>query len=733
MLRSTRPSRTRTAGPVTPLARVRRVALVCAIASVVLATVQAQRVDQPPGLAAGALLAGWVLCASWIVGERRGRFTWPADAVEVPALLVLLLAAPGDPFVPLFGLALRSLYGRPLAAACRYLVWVAVLLVAHSSRDVAELHADLDRGLGLALVPLVFQLLVAAMDRLQASERRLASLVRNSSDIVTVVDAGLNVIWQADSIRTVLGHEPDDVRGTSVLQLVHPDDRPLLLACVADAERAADLTRTLQLRLRHATAGYRDFEVIVANRLHDPDVCGLTLNMRDATEPRELERELRRVADERESEALHDPLTGLANRRKLFAELGDLLEAAELRHVSLGLLIIDVKGFKELNDTLGHHAGDELLVELGTRLAASAPETSVVARLGGDVFAIVLAPGTTLAAAARVATRVGAAIERPAVVAGITVRVGSSAGIAMYPDNAPDLSTLVQRADIAMYCAKADGVGHAVYDVTRDDSSTERLTLMAELPAAMAGDQLVVLYQPKVDLATGHVCGAEALVRWEHPTRGTLTPDVFLPLLERAGLMPALTLEVLERSLVQCGRWAADGLDLGIAVNLAAANLVDLTFPDRVDQLLCRHDVAASALTLEVTETIVGGDSPQVIDVLRRLRDIGVKLSLDDFGTGTSSLSFLRRLPVNELKIDKSFVLGMAEHAQDRAIVRTITQLAHDLGVLVVAEGIETPAVRDLLRADGCDRGQGFLIGRPMPADDLTRLVRRAASGSLVA
>ncbi len=480
----------------------------------------------------------------------------------------------------------------------------------------------------------------------------------------------------------------------------------------------------LALRLRDSDGHYQQFDVVACNRLHDPAVCGHVLNMRDATERHRLERELRELATQREHDAMHDPLTGLANRRRLFAVLEQGLVTARAERTVLGMLLIDLDHFKELNDTLGHQAGDQLLREIGPRLHAAADEAQLVARLGGDEFAVLLRPGVGAAEAVVVAERIRAAIEKPSRVQGLTLLVQASVGIAIHPEHADSVETLMQRADVAMYSAKARGVGHEIYSSSRDAHSKERLALLGELPDAIAGGQLVVHYQPKVDLASGEITGAEALVRWNHPRRGLLSPAEFISLAEQTGLMRPLTLHVLDRALADCRRWDEEGLELGVAVNLAAPNLLDLALPRDVAVLLQRRGVEPSRLHLEITETIVAADPVRVAEILAELRKLGVILSLDDFGTGSSSLGYLRRLPVQELKIDKSFILGMADDEQAAAIVRTTVDLAHTLGLHAVAEGIETEPVRDRLQACGCDHGQGFLLGRPMPADQLAALAR---------
>jgi EAL domain-containing protein (putative c-di-GMP-specific phosphodiesterase class I) len=292
----------------------------------------------------------------------------------------------------------------------------------------------------------------------------------------------------------------------------------------------------------------------------------------------------------------------------------------------------------------------------------------------------------------------------------------------MFPEHGRDVETLMQRADIAMYSAKARGVGFEVYSASRDGHSRARLALIGELPDAIESGQIVVHYQPKFDLATGAITGAEALVRWEHPQFGLLGPGAFLPLAEQTGLMRPLTLRVLNDALAQCARWRDEGLEIAVAVNLGAPNLLDLGLPGDVRQALERWDVDPRLLQLEITETIVAADPVRVIEIMQRLGELGIELSLDDFGTGSSSLAYLRELPVQELKIDKSFILGMDEDEEAATIVQTIVDLAHNLQLRAVAEGIETDDAYRLLADSGCDQGQGFLMGRPMPAAELAAL-----------
>ena len=320
------------------------------------------------------------------------------------------------------------------------------------------------------------------------------------------------------------------------------------------------------------------------------------------------------------------------------------------------------------------------------------------------------------------AGKLARAIEEPFRFQGMTMLVRASVGIAMFPDHGRDVESLMQRADIAMYSAKSRGVGYEVYSASRDGHSRARLALIGELPEAIESGQIVVHYQPKFDLQTGTIGGAEALVRWEHPQFGLLGPGAFLPLAEQTGLMRPLTLRVLDDALAQCARWLESGLRLPVAVNLGAPNLLDLGLPVDVKALLEKWDLHPSMLQLEITETIVAADPVRVIEIMNKLGELGIELSLDDFGTGSSSLAYLRELPVQELKIDKSFILGMDEDPEAATIVQTIVDLAHNLGLRAVGEGIETEEAYRLLAECGCDHGQGFLMGRPMPAAELAEL-----------
>src|SRR3954447_8576209 len=428
-------------------------------------------------------------------------------------------------------------------------------------------------------------------------------------------------------------------------------------------------------------------------------------------------RSLRRQAEENRRQALHDPLTGLPNRRSLY----ERLESHLARRRPLSLLMADLDGFKELNDTLGHRAGDEVLSQLGPRVrAAVAP--AELARIGGDEFAVLTfedPPGA-------VAERFRAALDEPFVVDGISLTVKASVGIARFPDHGSNAHALIQRADVAMYQAKAQQGGWLEYEPARDEHSRTRLALAGELRRAISDRELVVHYQPKADLGRGEVISVEALVRWEHPELGLLPPGEFVPMAEQTGQIRALTQFVLDTAAAQASEWDDVGLELAVAVNLAMANLVDTKLPDDVAAVLAKYKLPPSRLILEIAENVVMAGPPRTLAILERLRGLGVGLSLDDFGTGHSSLAYLRQLQVDELKINRSFVTDMVHDGQNAAIVRSTIELAHAMGVRIVAEGVEDADTLFELKAMGADEVQGFYLSPAVPAPEIVAMLMHA-------
>jgi diguanylate cyclase (GGDEF)-like protein len=426
------------------------------------------------------------------------------------------------------------------------------------------------------------------------------------------------------------------------------------------------------------------------------------------------------LAADRERQAMYDAVTGLPNRSLLADRTSRLLLDSARNSREVALMLFDLDHFKEINDTLGHRVGDVLLREVGARLQATVREGDTVARLGGDEFAVLVACMNTGDDAVVVAERLLDVLREPFVIDGVRLQTQASIGIALSPEHGMDVDTLVQRADVALYTAKEERGRWAMYSPESDRYTPERLALLGELRAGLETGQLVVFYQPKSDAQTGVVLGVEALARWQHPTRGLLAPDEFIPLAENTGLIGDLTFEVLRQALRQVRGWRARGMRLGVSVNLSARQLTDLDLPRDVAALLADFGLPAEVLTLEVTESTIMADPSRTLTVLRMLAEIGVVLSIDDFGTGYSSLAYLKRLQADELKIDKSFIMGMSRNPNDAVIVRSTIELGHNLGLRMVAEGVEDAETWRMLRALECDIVQGYHLSRPLPPADIT-------------
>lgn len=422
--------------------------------------------------------------------------------------------------------------------------------------------------------------------------------------------------------------------------------------------------------------------------------------------------------------ALHDPVTDLANRTLFHDRTQQAIALAEREGHELGVMLLDLDGFKNVNDTLGHHSGDLLLYRVGEQLSDVTRSSDSIARLGGDEFAVLLANVHGEEGLRNAAERVLGAVNARYEVQGVEVQVEASLGATLYPGHGGDSELLIQRADVAMYWAKRSRSGFEMYCPDRDDHSVERLALIPELKQAIEEEQLVVFFQPQADLRTSKVTGVEALLRWEHPTRGFMAPDEFIPVAESTGLIHPLTRYVLDKSLAQCKAWASSGLDLTVAVNLSARNLMDATLPETLAGLLDKHQVRGEMLELEVTESMMLIDPKRSGEILTELSDLGARIAIDDFGTGYTSLSWLKRLPVDTLKIDRSFVMTMETDEENSKIVRSAINLARDLGLEVVAEGVEGGGAWGELTDLGCDHAQGYLLSRPQHPDQLTPWLR---------
>ncbi|MFF3451698.1 putative bifunctional diguanylate cyclase/phosphodiesterase [Streptomyces sp. NPDC002667] len=435
------------------------------------------------------------------------------------------------------------------------------------------------------------------------------------------------------------------------------------------------------------------------------------------------------IARARAEEQLRDPLTGLPNRQWLLERTWTALDDAERIGARSALMLIDLDRFRSVNDTLGHLAGDRLLLQIADRLRLALPRGAEAARLGGDEFAVLLPVVDSTTSATRVARNLVATLGSPLDLDGLTLVLEASAGLAVFPDHALDAEGLLRLADIAMYQAKRDRTGVEVYESKRDSNTPDRLGLLGDLRRALDTGDVELHYQPKVRF-DGQVAGLEALVRWVHPERGKVPPDEFIAIAESSGLMPHLTEYVLETALGQVARWRAQGLYVPVAVNVSPRDVHTPGFAGAVAARLARHGVPAGALQLEITEHVLLEDPQRAADTLAALTGHGVKMSLDDFGTGYSSLVHLRRLPVSELKIDRSFVARLAVDAEDAEIVRCTLDLAHSLGLLVVAEGVEDDETWERLRDLGCDAVQGWLVAAAMPPEEATAwLLARGARG----
>ena len=563
--------------------------------------------------------------------------------------------------------------------------------------------------------------------QLRASHEQFRAVVANIPGVVyrCGCDPEWTMRFMSDDIEELVGYPVNDFIDNTARRygsLIHPDDRQQV---IVDIDRAVEQAApySLTYRLIHADGTIRWIaehgRVVLGDDGLPAWLDGVILDVSErklAEDARDLAQQaLREQAELNRHQALHDALTGLPNRA-LFRER--VRETIERGDGEFALLLMDLDRFKEINDTLGHAAGDQLLIDVAARVTVALGETGWIARLGGDEFSCLL-PGADVAAATRVAERIRASVYEPLMLDELPVQVEASIGIAVFPEHGTDGQVLLRRADIAMYAAKVAGDGQCVYDERHDTRGPGRLTLVTELTRALAERQLVLHYQPKIVLSTGRVTGVEALVRWQHPTRGLVAPDQFIPVAQETGMIRPLTLYVLDEALTQCEAWRGRGHHLAVAVNVSMRNLIDARFPADVQQLLDRHNVPAASLELEITETAIVADPYRSKTVLDRLSAMGIRLAVDDFGTGYTSLAYLKRLPIDELKIDRSFVANMMRNDEDAVIVRSTIDLGQNLGLEIVAEGVEDADALGGLKTLGCDVAQGFYVSRPIPGDAL--------------
>jgi diguanylate cyclase (GGDEF)-like protein len=586
--------------------------------------------------------------------------------------------------------------------------------------------ANLDAGGGAAAIGAAYP--VADVALLTFLATMYASSTWRPSRSGTMLLAGLLVLAAADTLFAIdsagqgwlAGSTYDPLWGVAVVLMAAAAWTPARRATVQRDTRRALLFPSAFAAIAVAVLVYGQFTHLSLAPVVLAVLALVTVMVRMAL----LLKETAALAVSRKL-SLTDDLTGLDNRRSFTAEV----DGAIADERPFALLMIDLDQFKELNDTLGHHLGDELLRCVGPRLGSVVREGDVVARLGGDEFGVLIrGAGTEDASVA--ATRLRAALARPFALAGISLHVGASVGIAVFPEHAEDAGTLLRHADVAMYEAKRGRTGHEIYKSKDDHHSRDRLALAGEVRRALAQDELALHYQPVADLATGELVGVEALVRWRHPVRGLLAPGAFLPAIEHTEVMREVSHRVLAMAICQAGAWFRTDRQWRVAVNLSATDLLDRALVDDVGALLRRYGTPARRMTLEVTESILMTDPARAMEVLAELRSLGVRLALDDFGTGWSSLTHLQRMPVDEIKIDRSFVAAMASDAGSAAIVSSTVDLAHALGLRVVAEGIEDEATWTRLRTVGCDAAQGYYLSKPLAPGDLEQSIETIAQRS---
>ena len=530
------------------------------------------------------------------------------------------------------------------------------------------------------------------------------TLLDDLDDAVLVLDRRGRVLGANPAAEDLLGRRSSAMVGAAAAELLPG----MATGEPTPGEPSAPQARSArEITLAHSSGAARTIDVVASRLRSGGRGTAQVLVLRDITERRRWEEALRH-------QALHDELTGLPNRVLLRERAEALLALSRRRGEKLALLVVDLDRFKEVNDTFGHESGDELLRVIAERLRAGLRDSDVVARLGGDEFAVVL-PGTDAATAVRVAQSLRAAVVAALHLRGYVVAVSASIVAAVAPDDGCDVGTLLQRADVALYLAKDDSTGSALYDARRDPNSAARLTLVGELRTAIEQGDLCLHYQPLLDLPGGSSSRVEALVRWPHPRRGLLPAVSFMTLAEQSGLMADLTNWVLESAMRQHHDWARAGLGIAIAANLSAMDLHSETLVDRVARLLRRSEVPPSSLVLEVTEASMLLDPRGAARTLEDLRALGTRVVIDAFGVGRSSLSYVKTIPACELKIDRSLVGDMLRHSSDAALVKAAVGLGHDLGFAVTAGGVEAREQLQMVTDLGCDHAQGYHVAEPLP------------------
>ncbi len=554
-------------------------------------------------------------------------------------------------------------------------------------------------------------------DTLLEGEARFRALVQNSFDIITIHDSSGVTMYESPAASRVLGYPPGTLIGKTPFESLHPKD-------VARAREAFEAllngevaVAPVLMRFRHADGSWIHLEALGNNLLEHPGIRGIVLTSRDVTERRRAEERVQYLAN-------YDVLTGLPNRFLMQDRLTQVIAHAHRNRLRVALMYIDLDRFKVVNETLGHYVGDALLKQAAERVRKSSRDADTVARVGGDEFTIVFPNVTSLQTLSAAAGAMLADLAKPFPSDGQELFVSASVGISLYPDDANGVDELIKHADAAMSSAKHLGRNNfQFFTPGMNQEAQDRMLIEAGLRAAIQRDELSLLYQPKIDLATRRIFGAEALLRWKHPKLGMISPSRFVPVAEESGLVGQIGEWVLKTACRQMREWQDAGYSLQIAVNVSARQFADYDVAELVMDIMRETGALATNLELELTESAVMSDAESSIVTLERLAALGVKIAIDDFGTGYSSLSYLKRLPLDLLKIDQSFVRDISSDPNDAAIVRAIITLARSLGIKVIAEGVENEAQLAFLNAYGCHYGQGYLFGRPLTAAQLVRLL----------
>jgi diguanylate cyclase (GGDEF)-like protein/PAS domain S-box-containing protein len=558
------------------------------------------------------------------------------------------------------------------------------------------------------------------------SEARFRSLVRGSSDVIMLTDAEGIIQYASPSTERILGYAVDDLNDTHLGILAHPHDVARLLPLLEVAGTQPELSRRVEWRARHRNGTWLFFETVGTNLMEDPEVRGIVLNSRDVSERRGLE-------DQLKHQAFHDALTHLPNRALFMDRLQHALARRGRRGTSVAVLYIDLDNFKVVNDSLGHQAGDQLLIAIAERLQLGLRPEDTVARVGGDELAILLEDIQTVEEVVQVADRIQQRLAAPVRLEGRQVFTTVSIGVALSTFDHDRPEHLLRDADVALYRAKAQGKArHAIFDPSMDAQALERLELETDLRHAVARGELCVHYQPIIDLGTGRVCEVEALLRWRHPTRGMIPPLQFIPLAEETGLIISIGRWILSEACRQTRRWQQEYPStppLMLSVNISARQLQHPTLVAEIAEVLAETGLDPATLCLEITESVVMEDAESTSATLRDLKQLGIELAIDDFGTGYSSLSYLNRFPVDAVKIDRSFVSQIGTSTRDTTIIRAIVALAKSLQLSVTAEGIESAEQLRHIRELGCNRGQGYLLAKPAPPDAIPDLLAARYEG----